>query len=315
MDSIGEKIRFYREKKGFSRIDFCDDEGELTTRQLTRIETGASNPTAATIQYIAGRLGLPSYRLMPDYQQLPADYKELKYLLLRQPVYSNPKLLEQHEDYLAVIEAEFYEQLPEDERFVIACLKAIYNLHKNDETADMIPLVEQYADEFLEKSYFTINDLPFFRVLSGYFSSFHKKGTYVPPKLALIFETSFAKLLKQADLFAINNLFIYENSILSSLIYYANEKNYSLFPESISLLKSIIEKTQHYQKKPLIFMLEWKVSFFLTPNLSRAFDKYHHAKKLATLLEDETLCSALEIEWQQDLEQFQKNKKNFLPRS
>ena len=39
---IGQKIKEIRIEKGISRPDFCGDEQELTVRQLSRIESGAS---------------------------------------------------------------------------------------------------------------------------------------------------------------------------------------------------------------------------------------------------------------------------------
>ena len=42
---IGQKIKEIRIEKGISRPDFCGDEQELTVRQLSRIESGASQPS------------------------------------------------------------------------------------------------------------------------------------------------------------------------------------------------------------------------------------------------------------------------------
>ncbi|VPF65734.1 transcriptional activator [Streptococcus pneumoniae] len=75
---IGQKIKEIRIEKGISRPDFCGDEQELTVRQLSRIESGASQPSLPKLDYIARRLGVPVYSLMPDFSALPSAYLELK---------------------------------------------------------------------------------------------------------------------------------------------------------------------------------------------------------------------------------------------
>lgn len=79
---IGQKIKEIRIEKGISRPDFCGDEQELTVRQLSRIESGASQPSLPKLDYIARRLGVPVYSLMPDFSALPSAYLELKYQIL-----------------------------------------------------------------------------------------------------------------------------------------------------------------------------------------------------------------------------------------
>lgn len=64
---IGQKLKRF-DRKGISRPDFCGDEQELTVRQLSRIESGASQPSLPKLAYIARRLGVPVYSLMPDFQ-------------------------------------------------------------------------------------------------------------------------------------------------------------------------------------------------------------------------------------------------------
>ena len=42
---IGKKLRRLREEKGMTREVLCNDESELTVRQLVRIEKGESLPS------------------------------------------------------------------------------------------------------------------------------------------------------------------------------------------------------------------------------------------------------------------------------
>ena len=85
--SVGKKIKEIRIEKGISRPVFCGDEQELTVRQLSRIESGASQPSLPKFYYIARRLGVLAYSLMTDFSALPSGYLELKYQVLREPIY------------------------------------------------------------------------------------------------------------------------------------------------------------------------------------------------------------------------------------
>jgi len=99
INELGDKVRLLREERGLSRPVFCGDESELSVRQLVRIEKGEFRPTIKTLEYIADRLEIPSYVLMPDYKELPKRYQELKYFLLHHPDYGDKELQEQKEEY------------------------------------------------------------------------------------------------------------------------------------------------------------------------------------------------------------------------
>ena len=90
-----------------------------------RIEKGEFRPTIKTLEYIAERLEIPSYVLMPDYKELPKRYQELKYFLLRHPDYGDKELQEQKEEYFDEIFETFYDDLPRDEKVLVDCLQAI----------------------------------------------------------------------------------------------------------------------------------------------------------------------------------------------
>lgn len=89
MREFGEKIKRLRLAKKISRSEFCGDESELSIRQLIRIENGESRPTLTKLKYIAERLGVEDYKLMPSYIELDKEYLELKYFLMRTFTYED----------------------------------------------------------------------------------------------------------------------------------------------------------------------------------------------------------------------------------
>ena len=58
LKNFGIKVRELRAEKGLTKEIFCQDETELSIRQLTRIENGQSLPTLNKVVFIAKRLGV-----------------------------------------------------------------------------------------------------------------------------------------------------------------------------------------------------------------------------------------------------------------
>ena len=82
---LGKKIRILREEKSLTRESFCQDETELTVRQLARIECGESLPTLPKLTYISKQLAVPiSLLINEDHMELPKRYLELKHILKNQ---------------------------------------------------------------------------------------------------------------------------------------------------------------------------------------------------------------------------------------
>lgn len=116
MREFGEKIKKLRLAKKISRSEFCGDESELRS---IRIENGESRPTLTKLKYIAERLGIEDYKLMPSYIELDKEYLELKYFLMRTPTYEDETIAQKKESVFDNIFEEYYDRLPEEERFII----------------------------------------------------------------------------------------------------------------------------------------------------------------------------------------------------
>ena len=87
---IGKRIRTLRTEKGLSREAFCEDEKELTVRQLGRIETGNNLPSLAKLDYIAEVLGVPMSQLIDERLLIvPKEYLKLKTKLIRQSIHGD----------------------------------------------------------------------------------------------------------------------------------------------------------------------------------------------------------------------------------
>ena len=180
INELGDKVRLLREEKGLSRPVFCGDESELSVRQLVRIEKGEFRPTIKTLEYIAERLEIPSYVLMPDYKELPKRYQELKYFLLHHPDYGDEELQEQKEEYFDEIFENFYDDLPRDEKMIVDCLQAIDEVRATDNEQYGIALLDESFEELWNQREFSFSDLLKIRLyfLCSYLENI-KKDSYL----------------------------------------------------------------------------------------------------------------------------------------
>ena len=94
--AFSQRLKELRKARGLTKEEICEDEAHLSVRQLTRLEAGKSQPTLATMEYLADRLQVGLAELtgkIESAQELPVAYQKLKYNLIRTTTYGDPKLL------------------------------------------------------------------------------------------------------------------------------------------------------------------------------------------------------------------------------
>lgn len=98
---VGKRIRMLREMKHITRVTLCDDETEITVRQLARIESGQSSPSLSKVEYIAYKLGCPiSHIVDMDHMILPSEYLILKDKLIKFQTYGDDDRIQVKEEFL-----------------------------------------------------------------------------------------------------------------------------------------------------------------------------------------------------------------------
>ena len=80
--SLGEKLRQARMESGLSQRQLCGD--EITRNMLSQIEHDTARPSMSTLQYLAGRLGLPVSYFLEEETAVSANIRcmELAWLQL-----------------------------------------------------------------------------------------------------------------------------------------------------------------------------------------------------------------------------------------
>ena len=302
MNDLGEKVRLLREGKGLSRPVFCGDESELSVRQLVRIEKGEFRPTIKTLEYIADRLGIPSYVLMPDYKELPKRYQELKYFLLHHPDYGDKELQEQKEEYFDEIFEYFYDDLPRDEKVLVDCLQAIDAVRATSNSLYGESVLENGMQDLLSRDVYKAEDLLRLRLyfvcnlMDGLKAGEIKESEY---ENILYFHE---KLSSQIDKIEFDCLDLLRDSFLASLTCIEIMGLFHYFKRAVETLNKIGQKTRNFQKQPIVLMLEWK--YYIQTDYDTAKQKYEEAKMMARMFGNEQLLVSLDNEWAEDLERY-----------
>ena len=298
MNDLGEKVRLLREGKGLSRPVFCGDESELSVRQLVRIEKGEFRPTIKTLEYIADRLEIPSYVLMPDYKELPKRYQELKYFLLHHPDYGDKELQEQKEEYFDEIFECFYDDLPRDEKMIVDCLQAIDEVRATDNEQYGIALLDESFEELWNQREFSFSDLLKIRLyfLCSYLENIKKGQLSIreQQKLQLMFQ----KVCNNVENSSTDDLFLVRDVLFAGLGSCELLNDLELFKLAVEKLNWISEKTRDFQKQPIVLMVEWK--YYIQTDYDTAKQKYEEAKMMARMFSNEKLIVSLDNEWSKD---------------
>ena len=302
MNELGDKVRLLREEKGLSRPVFCGDESELSVRQLVRIEKGEFRPTIKTLEYIANRLDIPSYILMPDYKELPKRYQELKYFLLHHPDYGDKELQERKEEYFDEIFENFYDDLPRDEKMIVDCLQAIDEVRATDNEQYGIALLDESFEKLWNQREFSFSDLLKIRLyfLCSYLENIKKGQLSISEQQKL--QLMFQKVCNNVENSGTGDLFLVRDVLFAGLGSCELLNDLELFKLAVEKLNWISEKTRDFQKQPIVLMLEWK--YYIQTDYDTAKQKYEEAKMMARMFGNEKLIVSLDNEWAEDLERY-----------
>lgn len=298
INELGDKVRLLREEKGLSRPVFCGDESELSVRQLVRIEKGEFRPTIKTLEYIADRLEIPSYVLMPDYKELPKRYQELKYFLLHHPDYGDKELQEQKEEYFDEIFECFYDDLPRDEKMIVDCLQAIDEVRATDNEQYGIALLDESFEELWNQREFSFSDLLKIRLyfLCSYLENIKKGQLSISEQQKL--QLMFQKVCNNVENSGTDDLFLVRDVLFAGLGSCELLNDLELFKLAVEKLNWISEKTRDFQKQPIVLMVEWK--YYIQTDYETAKQKYEEAKMMARMFGNEKLIVSLDKEWSKD---------------
>lgn len=299
---FGKHLRELRLAKSLTKEAFCGDEEDLSVRQLTRLETGKSQPKLHTLEYLAERLEINVADLLdevPTVYELPAEYLKLKYQLIRTPIYQNPQVIEQMNQNLNTIYSKYYDELPDAEQEVVDILQsALYSYDGNGEYFGESTL-KKYRNQLETKPYYTVEDLLVLHLYKNYID----EGDVKIREIGLdFFQRVAERLLQSVDYIPIDYLFLMRDLLIGMLSIELVEKDFRYTNRIYQALEDIRNTSQDFQKEPIVKMLKWKHCLVTESDQEKAKTFYEEAITLAHLFGNEFLVGKLKEEWEKDLE-------------
>lgn len=274
---------------------------ELTVRQLTRIEHGISKPTLTKIFFIAHRLGLSLFELMPDYIDLPDQYVKLKYDILRTPTYNRADLIDKRNGKLKQIYDRFYDQLPDIERVAIDALQSTIDVLETKSDIFGREIVKKHIPRIERKRKYDVNDLLVIHLFMehAYLSNLRKKSDSRKVFLKLV-----AELPKQVVLMEPEDLFVLRNVMFATIRVLGAKEICDPIPALFQGLDQIMQITQDFQKYPIFSMLRWKYELLVHRDVNRAYSYCKEAMVFAKLMGNLHLMEQLHAQWRRDTSEF-----------
>ena len=302
--AFSQRLKELRMVRRLTKEEVCEDEAHLSVRQLTRLEAGKSQPTLATMEYLADRLQVGLAELTgktESAQELPAAYQKLKYNLIRTATYGDPELILQVENTLDQVFDNYYDDLPRKEQVIIDIIHSRMCIATSGDKSYGKSLFEASVDDLKKKQIYDVNDIYLIKLYQTYFDVEDVVAEDFDIGLFNIFSKH---LLDSVNFISSDYLFLLRDTLLMTS-YIEIARKQTLYTETIiQTLNDIMDVTQDFQKEPLVKMLEWKYQLLKGAELEQAKPLFKEAILLAKLFKNNFLAMKLTEEWEVDVKEY-----------
>ena len=291
---IGKRIREERERQGLTREQVCDTEEELTVKQLMRIELGRSLPTIVKLQYISDKLGVSlNYLLCETKLDIPEDYYQAKYKLMKSPVYGDPERIKKKLKDIEELYDNYIDVLPEDELLAIDIIERTLNFMTEGEEDAIETIFKDYLTQVLKKEVYSLNDL----LLISYYAFRCQDYDYDKEKIETLRHKLINQELRGDELFNVELI-----GALSAIAgIYVMHHDYKEMKSVVDKMYVLLDKTLQQAYKPAVLVFEAKYYLFYENNRDKATELYHTATVLAEAFGDQVFIKNLKMEIEKDL--------------
>ena len=291
---IGKRIREERERIGLTREQVCDTEEELTVKQLMRIELGRSLPTIVKLQYISDKLGVSlNYLLGETKLDIPEDYYQAKYKLMKSPVYGDPERIKKKLKDIEELYDNYIDILPEDELLTIDIIERTLNFMIMEEDSLIESVFEDYLTQALKKESYSLNDL----LLISYYAFRCQDYDYDKERIEKFRHKLIKQELQGDELFNVELI-----GALSAIAgIYVMHHDYKEMKSVVDKMYVLIDKTLQQAYKPAVLVFEAKYYLFYEKNIDKATELYKMATVLADAFGDQVFIKNLKMEMEKDL--------------
>ena len=291
---IGKRIREERERQGLTREHVCDTEEELTVKQLMRIELGRSLPTIVKLQYISDKLSVSlNYLLGETKLDIPEDYYQAKYKLMKSPVYGDLERIKKKLKDIEELYDNYIDVLPEDELLAIDLIERTLNFMISEEESLIESIFEDYLVQALKKEAYSLNDL----LLISYYAFRCQDYDYDKERIEKFRRKLINQELQGEEL--VNVELLGALSTIGGI--YVMHHDYRNMKTIVDKMHTIIDKTLQHAYKPAVLIFEAKYYLFYENNRDKATELYNTATVLAEAFGDQVFIKNLKMEMEKDL--------------
>ena len=292
---IGKRIREERERLGLTREQVCDTEEELTVKQLMRIELGRSLPTIVKLQYISDKLSVSlNYLLGETKLDIPEEYYQAKYKLMKSPVYGDPERIKKKLKDIEELYDNYIDVLPEDELLAIDLIERTLNFMISEEESLIESVFEDYLVQALKKETYSLNDL----LLISYYAFRCQDYDYDKERIEKFRRKLINQELQGEELFNVELI-----GALSAIAgIYVMHHDYKEMKSVVDKMYVLIDKTLQQAYKPAVLVFEAKYYLFYENNRDKATELYNTATVLAEAFGDQVFIKNLKMEMENDLD-------------
>lgn len=302
---FGQRLRELRLAKGMTKEAFCDGDEVLSVRQLTRLETGKSQPKLETLDHLAHRLDISVAELLGEQTRtapvLPAEYLKLKYQLIHTPSYDNLDVLALMDEKLGKILDDYYDDLPSEEQLVIDVIQSkVYSYSSPTHEKFGMTILEKNLPSLCEDRMYSVNDLILIQLYQVSLGSSEdvKSGSFDKKTFGTISQN----LLKSIDNISTDYLFLLRDALFTIPGVEHERKEFYYTEQALHQLNLIMEETQDFQKKPILRMIEGQYLFYVKEDIEGAEKAYQEAILVAKLLGNDYLANKIAEEMKKDFE-------------
>ena len=300
---VGKRIRMLREMKHLTRETLCDDETEITVRQLARIESGQSSPSLSKVEYIAYKLGCPiSHIVDMDHMILPSEYLIVKDKLIKFQTYGDDDRIQVKEELFERVYEHYYDSLPEDEQIAVSALQASFDVFVSEDAGFGDALLDEYFEQVKIRKNYSVNDLLLIKL---YFTTCVARPNVYDRE---VFWNLSHKVLRVTNTSSLDTNYILKQVIISSLTIQWMEKSYSTFEPYVKAMNRLMILSQDFQKKPIVDMLDAMCTLFHKQDKEKAIQLYDRAIVCAQAFGDLVLEARILGEKEKDLKTFEEMK-------
>ncbi|GGI65429.1 helix-turn-helix domain-containing protein [Enterococcus alcedinis] len=295
--NLGRKIRLARENQKLTREMVCEDESNITIRQLARIESGASLPTLTRLTFLANKLNLSlSYLIDESYITVPKEYLLLKNKIMKQTMYKDPTRIERVNLLFDQMYDKFYDRISEEEQLTIDILRATTDILVFNNIQFESGLLKEYFPQMLLKK--ELRELDFLLIYLYLLYTYGKSTSY---KLTSTTNEVLQKIINNSNNSNDSNAYLAIRVHIFALHFLSKLKDYETYKQLLDISKTISEENQEFQKKPILQMMEGKYLLFHMGDIKKAKEMYRIAAKTARLLGDNIAHDHILLEMEKDL--------------